>query len=259
MTQIENASFLYEAIETCAYFWEAGWGENHAGNLSYLLADEELELYRSMLTVKRTVPINFSTEGLIDRVFLVTRSGAYFRKIRQNPEKDFGIIRIKSDHLEVLWGFLDKSSPTSELSAHIQCHNSRLKKESKHRLVLHCHPTQTIAMTFAHSLNEKEFSETMWSLNSECVLVFPEGLGLLPWMVCGDGEIGLKTAEKMLKYRSVIWPHHGMFAAGTSFDETIGLIETIEKNAKVFMLNNGKLKQRITLEQIKELRRAFHV
>lgn len=73
-------------------------------------------------------------------------------------------------------------------------------------------------MTFIHQLDEDAFIKTMWSLNSECILVFPEGIGLLPWMVCGNGEIGSVTARKMKEYRIVLWPQHGILAAGKSVD-----------------------------------------
>ncbi|MBP1042306.1 rhamnulose-1-phosphate aldolase [Vagococcus sp. BWB3-3] len=259
MTKFSDSVLLEEAKKTCHYFWQSGWGEFHAGNLSYLLDEVELAKFSSDFTLKREIPVTFSTEGLAGRVFLVTRSGAVFRKILQNPEEDFGVIRVRNGYLEVLWGFANDQRPTSELSAHLQCHSKRLAANDKNRLVLHCHPTYTIAMTFAHQLDQQKFTETLWRLNSECVLVFPDGLGLLPWMVCGDGAIGAETAKKMKDHRIVIWPYHGMFASGESFDEVIGLIETIEKNAQIYMLTQQALNPGIQTEQVRELAKAFEV
>lgn len=70
-------------------------------------------------------------------------------------------------------------------------------------------------------------------------MVFPDGVGILPWMVCGTSEIGLATAEKMKEYRIVIWTNHGIYGAGKDLDETFGLIETVEKTAQIYMLTNG--------------------
>lgn len=259
MSKFIDSIWLKEAMETCHYFWQSGWGEFHAGNLSCLLAEAEVKEFEDDFTVKRTIPITFSTQGLAEKIFLVTRSGAVFRKILRNPEEDFGLIRVKEEYLEVLWGFEGDRSPTSELSAHLQCHGKRLAINSKHRLVLHCHPTNTIAMTFAHELEERAFTETLWRLNSECVLVFPDGVGLLPWMVCGDGSIGAETAKKIQEHRVVIWPYHGIFASGESFDEVIGLIETIEKNAQVYLMTKDAENPGISLEQVKELAKAFDI
>ncbi|MDT2702970.1 rhamnulose-1-phosphate aldolase [Enterococcus dongliensis] len=259
MSKFMDSSLLKEAMETCHYFWQSGWGECHAGNLSYLLDEKQLAEYAEDFQVKRTIPIAFSTQGLVGRTFLVTRSGAVFRKILRNPLEDFGIVRIKDTALEILWGFEKDKLPTSELSAHLQCHSQRLASNENNRLVLHCHPTYTIMMTFMHPLIEKDFTETLWRLNSECVLVFPDGVGLLPWMVCGDGAIGEETAKKMRNHRIVIWPYHGMFASGNDFDEVVGLIETIEKNAHVFMETRNAVNEGITHEQVRELAEAFKV
>jgi len=71
-------------------------------------------------------------------------------------------------------------------------------------------------------------------MNTEAIVVFPDGVGILPWMVCGTSEIGLATAEKMKEYRI-----HGICGAGKDLDETFGLIETVEKTAQIYMLTNG--------------------
>jgi rhamnulose-1-phosphate aldolase len=67
-------------------------------------------------------------------------------------------------------------------------------------------------------------------------VVFPDGIGVLPWMLCGTNEIGKATAEKMKEYRLVIWGLHGIYGAGKTMDETFGLIETVEKAAQLYML-----------------------
>lgn len=254
---ILETEFMKEAIESCHYFWKAGWGENHAGNLTYLLSEAEVREIRPELKVKEELPMSFKADMLIGKYFLVTCAGAFFRTIRNHPQKELGIVRVGDGKIEVVWGFEGGMRPTSEFPAHLLCHQARLKVDPSNRLVMHCHPTHLIAMTFAHELDEKKFTETLWRLNSECVLVFPEGLGMLPWMVCGEGEIGPATAKKMEEYKIVIWPYHGIFAGGKSFADTIGLIETIEKNAQVYMLNNGKIRQGITADQVRELAEAF--
>ena len=71
---------------------------------------------------------------------------------------------------------------------------------------------------------------------TECIVVFPDGVGILPWMLCGTNEIGKATAEKMKEFRLVIWGMHGIYGAGKNLDETFGLIETVEKAAQIYML-----------------------
>ena len=91
-------------------------------------------------------------------------------------------------------------------------------------------------MTFVHELSEKAMTHTLWQMCTESIMIFPDGIGVLPWMVCGTTEIGEATAEKMREFRLVVWAMHGIYGAGRSLDEAFGLIETVEKAAQIFML-----------------------
>lgn len=259
MSSILDTPLLKEAVASCHYFWEAGWGEFHAGNLSYLLSEEELaDLKPFFRDDPIRVPVAFDTCGLEGRYFLATRSGGQFRTLPNRVERDMGIIRVVEGAYEIVWGYEDGAGrPTSETPAHLLCHAARLSQNPDNRIVMHCHPTYLNAMSTIADMSEEALTKTLWSLNSECVLVFPDGVGVLPWMKCGEGPIGPATAEKMKTYRVVVWPYHGIFASGSSFDETIGLIETIDKNAHVYVLVGGNIKQCITDEQVHELADHF--
>lgn len=137
---------------------------------------------------------------------------------------------------ELLWGYRDGGSFTSELPAHLMSHMARLCVEPQNRVVMHSHPTHTLAMNYVHELDERKLTHTLWEMCTECIVVFPDGVGVLPWMLCGTNEIGRATAEKMKEFRLVIWGMHGIYAAGKTMDETFGLIETVEKAAQIFML-----------------------
>ncbi|SUM31637.1 Rhamnulose-1-phosphate aldolase [Staphylococcus gallinarum] len=43
---------------------------------------------------------------------------------------------------------------------------------------------------------KKDFTKTLWKMCTECLVVFPDGLGIIPWVVPGTEEIGQLTAEK---------------------------------------------------------------
>lgn len=70
---------------------------------------------------------------------------------------------------------------------------------------------------------------------TECIVIFPEGLGVLPWMVPGGSDIALATSKLMNDYSSVVWSQHGIFCAGSSLDEAFGLMHTIEKAAEIYL------------------------
>ena len=91
-------------------------------------------------------------------------------------------------------------------------------------------------------------------------MVYPEGVNVLPWMLCGTNEIGQATAEKMKTARLVVWAQHGLYGAGRDLDEAFGLIETAEKAAEVYMkIAHLPWKQTITDEQMRQIAEHFHV
>ena len=116
-------------------------------------------------------------------------------------------------------------------------------------------------MTFTHPLEERELTRTLWQMCTECLVVFPEGVGIIPWIVPGTNEIGEATANKFKETRLVVWPHHGIYGAGKDMDETFGLIETAEKAAQVFtyVRSQGEILQTITDQQLQDLADAFGV
>ena len=115
-------------------------------------------------------------------------------------------------------------------------HIARLSVDPDNRVIMHTHPTNTLAMNFVHELDDRSFTRSLWQMCTECIVVFPEGIGVLPWMLCGTTSIGEATAEKFKDFRIVIWGMHGIYGAGKTLDETFGLIETVEKAAEVYML-----------------------
>ena len=35
-------------------------------------------------------------------------------------------------------------------------------------------------MNYVHELDEKKFTHTLWEMCTECIVVFPDGIGVLP-------------------------------------------------------------------------------
>lgn len=197
---------------------------------------------------------------LAGKIFLVTGTGKYLKNIEGDPENNVGIIRIAKDgqNAELLWGYKDGGRFTSELPAHLMSHRARLEKDPEHRVVMHCHPTNLVARTYVHSLDEAKFSHTLWTRSTECIVVYPEGVGVLPWMLCGTDSIGQATAEKRKKFRIVVWAGHGIYGAGKTLDETFGLIETVEKAAQIYnLIGERKIMNTITDENRLELIHLF--
>ncbi len=244
MKNVLTAPFVREMCKTASNMYRLGWDERNGGNISYLLKEEEVAEYLNLDNVIRTIPlmgvneVDFDASPLEGKIFIVTGTGKYFKNVEDDPETNLGIVRIGKGgkEVELLWGFKDGGRPTSEFPAHMMSHMARLSVDPENRVVMHSHPTNTLAMNFVHELDEKKFTHTLWEMCTECIVVFPEGVGVLPWMLCGTTEIGVATAKKMKEFRLVVWAMHGIYGAGKTLDETFGLIETVEKAAQIYML-----------------------
>ena len=239
MKNILEAKFVEEMKRTTANMYRLGWDERNGGNISMMLDPNEVAEYLDLNNVIRTIPTGFVANDLIGKIFIVTGTGKYFKNVEFDPETNLGIIRIAKDGTtaELLWGYKDGGRFTSELPAHLMSHMARLKQDPENRVVLHCHPTNTLAMNYVHELDDKKFTHTLWQTCTECIVVFPDGVGVLPWMLCGNNEIGEATAKKMEEYRIVVWGLHGLYGAGKDIDEAFGLVETVEKAAQLYMIS----------------------
>lgn len=254
--------FVREMAETTYNMWKFGWDERNGGNVSCILDEEEVSPYIDIQHIHYTIQPAFPVHELAGKYFIVTGSGKYFKNVIDDPEANLGLLRVadSGEQLEVLWGFKNGAVPTSELASHFMSHIERLKVDPQHRVVIHNHATNVIAMSFIHDLDENQFTKTLWEMCTECIVVFPDGIGVIPWMVPGSNEIGQATAQKMIDHHAVLWPHHGIFGTGHSIDEAFGLIETIEKAAQIYMLTaHHCIRQKITDQQLAELATAFGV
>ena len=238
MKDILTAPFLIELIRTASNMYRLGYDERNGGNISCMLDEKEVSEYLDLNNVIRTIDTGFDASALIGKIFLVTGTGKYFKNFEYDPENNLGIIRIAKDGTtaELLWGFADGGRFTSELPAHLMSHIARLSIDPGNRIIMHCHPDYTLAMTQVHEADERKITRSLWKQMTESIVVFPEGVGVLPWMVCGTNEIGEATAAKMKEYRIVLWTLHGIYGCGKDLDEAFGLIETVEKAAKQYML-----------------------
>ena len=164
--------------------------------------------------------------------------------------------------LSHVWGLEQGGRPTSELPSHLMNHS--VKKEvtnGAHRVILHSHITNLIALTFVLPLEDEVFTRELWEMATECPVVFPDGVGVVGWMVPGGHDIAVATSELMKKYDVAVWAHHGAFCSGPDFDTTFGLMHTVEKSAEILVkvLSMGGKRQTITTQNFRDLAKDFHV
>lgn len=260
-----DSKFVQGFIRMADDGWKKGWHERNGGNLSYRIKNEEIYGIKEYFHPKDWHRIGVSVPDLSGEYFLVTGSGKFFRNISIDPEDSIAIIELNEtgDSYRIVWGFEKGGIPTSELPSHLM--NHEVKKnltKGKYRVIYHAHTTNVIALTFVLPLKDEVFTRELWEMATECPVVFPDGIGVVPWMVPGGKNIAVETSNLMKKYDAAIWAHHGLFAAGENFDLTFGLMDTIEKSAeilvKVLSMQPYKL-QTISPDNFRELAEDFKV
>lgn len=236
--KVLEAEFVQGFIRMANDGWEQGWHERNGGNLSYRMKPEEADSVKENFSPKEWQPIGTAVPKLAKEYFLVTGSGKYFRNVIIKPEDSICMIELdeKGENYRIVWGLVNGGRPTSELPSHLMNHEVKmLASGGKHRVIYHAHTTNVIALTFVLPLDDKVFTRELWEMATECPVVFPDGIGVVPWMVPGGRDIAVATSELMKKYDVAVWAHHGMFASGEDFDLTFGLMHTVEKSAEILV------------------------
>ena len=175
---IIDAGFVKAFAKLFDDAYNKGWHERNGGNLSYRIKEEELEPVYSLLSFDREfAPVGITAENLANEFFLVTGSGKYFQNVKADVENNAAIIQIDEtgSAYRIVWGLTSGGVPTSELPTHLINHS--IKKEATnglHRVIMHSHPANTIALTFVLPLDTKVFSRELWEMMTECPIVFPK-------------------------------------------------------------------------------------
>ena len=250
----------------CDDGWNAGWHERNGGNLTYRMTAEDVSVCRDDFCCGgEWKDMGVTAKNLADEFFLTTGSGKYFRNVKASPDENIGIIEISpnAEKYRIVWGLSGGGMPTSEFPSHFLNHSARLKVTGGNsRVIYHAHTPDIIALTYILPLTDKAFSRVLWQCATECPVVFPQGVGVVEWMVPGGANIAHASMKLMEKYEAVVWAHHGLFCAGADFDETFGLMHTIEKAAGIYLriLSSGKnIKQTITEQNLCDVAAAFGV
>ena len=264
--ELWDLPFVQAFIRTCEDGWLQGWHERNGGNLSYRLTEAEVQAVQPFAQAPGAwQAIGVAVPELAGELFLVTGSGKYFRNVPLDPADTLALIEIDGSGTQyrLLQGLVNGGRPTSELPTHLMNHAvKKTATNGANRVIYHAHPANIVALTYVLPLTSEAFTRELWEMETECPVVFPQGIGVVGWMVPGGAEIARATAELMKTYDAAVWAHHGMFCAGPDLDTTFGLMHTIEKAAEILVKVRSMVpekRQTITPDQFRALAEAFGV
>lgn len=245
---VEQQPFMRAFTRMCLDGFQQGWHEANGGNLTYRMTDEDVAACESAFTFDRPwVEMGVQADNLKGAYFLTTGSGKYMRNVPLLPADCLGIVQINDggDAWRIVWGLENGGKPTSEFPTHFMNHSIRLNAtDGANRVIYHAHCPNIITLSTLIEPDPRTWTRILWKSMTECVIIFPQGVGLVPWMVPGGAEIAKATAGLMEKYDAVVWTQHGMFVSGNTLDAAFGMMHTIEKSAGLYLsaraANGGK-------------------
>lgn len=259
-------SFVKEAAPFIHMCWKMGWNEANGGNFSWRLPTLEIEAILARhypeLATGPAVPMPLDEPSLDGEYFLVTGSGKFFRHALEHPNQVFGIVQIveKGTAWRQVWGFSSGAKPTSEFATHLVAHAVRKQvSKGRERMILHAHLPEFIALSFLEPLVSRTLTRALWEKMPECIVIFPDGVRVVPLLLPGTVEIAEASAIELEKSRIISWSHHGIFVSEESPDRIFALVETIEKAAAIHrkVLSAGGPKQVISGTILRQLTDKF--
>ena len=265
---IESLPFMKGFARMCGDGWLQGWHERNGGNLTYRMTDDEANTCRALFKQApgEWTSMGVQADNLRGSFFVTTGAGRYMRNVELDLARNVGIVEVNDagDAWRIVWGLTDGGRPTSEFPSHFMIHSVRMAATNgASRVLYHAHPENVIVLSKVMPLDAREVTRALWKAMTECIIVFPMGVGVVEWMVPGGIGIARATSEQMKTYDAVIWASHGLFASGSDFDTTFGLMHTIEKAAKIhcraLMVNGGSadFANTITDEGLRAIVREF--
>ncbi|MBQ7603709.1 MAG: rhamnulose-1-phosphate aldolase [Clostridia bacterium] len=264
--KVTETEFAKGFIKLADDGYKQGYHERNGGNLSYRLTESDVASVADQLDLTREWrDIGTDVPSLAGSYFMVTGTGEFFRNVKEMPEKTSGLIEVDGTGTKyrIVWGFSGGGRPTSEIPTHLMNHEVVMKRSGgKLRVIYHCHPVNIIALTFILPLDDGIFSRELWESMTECPIIAPAGVGVVPWMMPGGRDIAVATSKKMEIYDAVIWAHHGIFCTGDTFDNTFGLMHMLEKSAEILLkilAVTGEKRQTIRRENFIAIEKDFHV
>jgi rhamnulose-1-phosphate aldolase len=266
MTESEvNNDNLNEVIasvaEIAGYMWEKGWAEKNAGNISVNLKGI-LDISVSNIRKYPFHDLPDTLNNLAGDCFIVTATGKRMRDLAKYPLSNVLVIRINDtgDRYQVVMPEEDNGitglRPTSELSSHLSIHSMIEARGSKHKVVMHTHANELVALTqSAEFCDEEKINHILWGMHPETKIFIPAGVGFVPYIIPGSKEIADATVEALGNHDVALWEKHGIFAIGETVEETFDIIDMLAKSASIFLACRaaGIEPQGLTYNQINEL------
>jgi rhamnulose-1-phosphate aldolase len=244
---------------------EIGAAEGAAGNLSICFR-EPLDLtilFPKMEIVDLPVP----APDLAGGTLIVTGSGRRLRDILEAPTANLACITVeaggRTGRMFTSYDCRFKRV-TSEFNSHLAVHHDQMRsRDIKLHAVLHGQPLYLTFLSHLAKYQDQQYlNHHLLRWQPETILTFPEGIGVLPFMLLASTQLMVETMLTLREHQLVVWSQHGVMArADNSVSHALDLIEYAETAAHYECLNllGGDLSSGLTPEAIRAIAESVKI
>jgi rhamnulose-1-phosphate aldolase len=239
--------------------------EGAAGNLSVYLG--ETPTLPKAFSKTETIDLPVALPEGFTGCFVVSGSGTRMRDLRENPEGCLGILTILAGGTTATLNYAPSrqfARITSEFNSHLAVHRAMVTRDRLHyHAIVHAQPRK---LTYLSHLADYQDFETLnrrlLRFQPEAILNFPEGIGIVPFLVPGQRELMAANENSLKNHRLVIWSKHGVMArSNTSANAAVDLIEYAETAAEYECLDLmlGSRANGLSADDLKNIAFAYQV
>lgn len=232
---------LHQIGQTGKRLSDIGSAEGAAGNISVCIRKpiEVSVLFPHMQIFQLPQP----APELAGATVIVSGSGCRLRAIAEEPIANLACILVEKD------GRTGKmfTSPnrqfervTSEFNSHFAVHvDHMLSRDIQLHTVVHGQPIHlTYLSHIARYQDWRYLNHHLLRWQPETIINFPDGLGVLPFIMLGSTEQMDATVQVMRTHKMLVWSQHGVVSRGDdSILHALDLIEYAETAAHYEYLN----------------------
>jgi rhamnulose-1-phosphate aldolase len=244
---------------------DIGAAEGAAGNLSICFREplDVTVLFPNMQIVELPVPAS----DLAGATLIVTGSGRRLRDIIEAPTENLACVIVEADgqtgRMFTSPACLFKRV-TSEFNSHLAVHHDQMRaKDLRLHTVLHGQPLHLTYLSHLADYQDRRYlNRHLLRWQPETILNFPQGIGVLPFILLGSAQLMIETMLAMREHQLVVWSQHGvMVRSDDSIFHALDLIEYAETAAHYEYLNliGGKLSEGLSSEHLRAVSDSWNI
>ena len=264
-TSHELNTLLHQLGQVGKRLSDIGAAEGAAGNLSVCFRDslDVMDCFPHMQYMQLPVP----APHLAGATIIVSGSGRRLRDIFDAPTGNLACIIVDAGgQTGRMFTAPDCQFKrvTSEFNSHLAVHHDQMRSRNVEvHTIIHAQPLHlTYLSHLADYQNEQYLNRHLLRWQPETILNFPQGIGILPFLLPGSAQLTVETVLALREHPMVIWSQHGMMArADYSIFHALDLVEYAETAAHYEYLNltAGERSEGISPNHLREVAKSWNI